>query len=80
MNSLDGGTAVEVAEPSAGLGGDERAGGVVPRRQALLVVGVDPSRGDRAQVEGGRADAADVADLGEHLRQHLAWRRRRDGS
>ena len=31
MKSVDRRSAVEIAQPSTGFGGDERAGGVVPR-------------------------------------------------
>ncbi len=40
--------------------------------QAGLVVGVDPTGGDRAQVDRGRAHPADVADAGEELGHHAA--------
>src|SRR5581483_4120104 len=64
--------AVEVADPGAGFLRDERAGAEVPGAHAALVVGVDAAVGDGAQVERGRAGAADVAharqDVGEHGR------------
>ena len=54
------GRAVQAANARAGLAGDERARGPVPVVQAALVVAVEPSRGDRAQVDGGHAGPPDV--------------------
>ena len=66
--------AVEVGDHGAGLGGDQAAGGQVPRREAPLVVGVEAAARHRAEVEGGRALAADVAHAGEHVDEHLGLR------
>ncbi len=52
------------------LPGDERSGGVVPRVEAALVERIESPGGDRAEVERGRADPADVAHLRQELEQH----------
>ena len=53
----------EIGEAGAGFRGDEQAGGRVPRLEADLEVGVDAAGADEAEVDGGGAEAADVADL-----------------
>ena len=58
----------------------ELAGGEVPRRQPPLEVGVDPPARHVAQIDGRRAEPADVADRPEDLCQHGALRTRRAGS
>ena len=60
----------------AGLSGDEHAGGVVPRREVELPVGVHVAGGEAAEVERRRAAAADVADAAQHRRHHGALRAR----
>ncbi len=55
----------------AGLAGDQGAGRQVPGVQPALVVGVEPAAGHIAQVDRGRAGAADVADLRQQRAHHL---------
>ena len=59
----------EVTRAAPRFAGDQLAGGHVPRVEVLLVVGVDEPGGGVAQVDGRRADAADVAHVAER-----AWR------
>ena len=56
----------DVFHGGAGLARDERAGGVVPRREVQFPVGVDLAGGDAAEVERGGAAPAQVADAAHH--------------
>ena len=56
-----GGPPPKSPRAATGLAGDEFAGGGVPAVQAGLEVDVEAAGGDVAQVDGGRAEAADVA-------------------
>ena len=60
---------VEGADLGPRLGGDDGAGGQIPRLQTPFVVPVDPAGRHPAQVEGGRPEPADVAHHGHHAHQ-----------
>ena len=60
----------EVADAAAGLAGDQLAGGHVPCVEARLEVGIEPPGRDVAQVESGRAEAADVTHVADQVLDH----------
>ncbi len=58
-------SAVEIGDERAGLGGDERAGSVVPGLEATLPIGIDATTCDRAEIDRSGTHASDVADAGD---------------
>jgi hypothetical protein len=59
--------AVEVPDATTGLQDEDPARGDVPGCEAPLEEGIDPSGGHVGEVEGGPADASDVADGRQQL-------------
>jgi hypothetical protein len=48
---------------------DQHAGGQIPRVEVLLEIGVEASTGDEAEVDRGRAEATDIAYVGQEERE-----------
>jgi len=61
----------EVAHQGAGFAGDQLAGGEVPRLEGQFEVTVNAACGDVAEIQRGRAGAAEVGALGEQLAENV---------
>ncbi len=48
---------------------DQHAGGQIPRVEVLLEIGVEAPTGDETEIDRGRAEASDVAYVGQEERE-----------